>query len=74
MDAAIGLNYPVTEAFGDLERDVWAGLQQSYRGLGLIDADVDPASFLNSSLIAAADNFTDAEILAALAEKRSDRA
>ncbi len=69
MDAAICLNYPVTEAFGDLERDVWAGLQQLYRGLGLIDAEIDPASFLDRSLIAAANDFTDAEIQAALAGK-----
>jgi NitT/TauT family transport system substrate-binding protein len=69
MDAAIRLNYPVTEAFGDLERDVWARLQQLYRGLGLIDAEIDPASFLDSSLIAAANDFTDAEIQAALAGK-----
>jgi len=67
MDAAIRLNYPVTEAFGDLQRDVWAGLQPSYRKLGLIDAEIDPASFLDSSLIAAANDFTDAEIRAALA-------
>jgi NitT/TauT family transport system substrate-binding protein len=69
MDAAICLNYPVTEAFGDLERDVWTGLQQLYRGLGMVDAEIDPASFLDDSLIAAANDFTDAEILAALAEK-----
>ena len=69
MDAAICLNYPVTEAFGDLERDVWARLQLLYRGLGLIDAEIDPASFLDASLIAAANNFTDAEIQAALAGK-----
>ncbi len=67
MDAAVVLNYPVTEAFGDLERDVWARLAQVYRDLGLLDADVDPASFLDDSLIAAANDFTDAEIQAALA-------
>jgi ABC-type nitrate/sulfonate/bicarbonate transport system substrate-binding protein len=69
MDAAIYLNSPVTEAFGDLERDVWAGLQPLYRGLGLIDADTDPASFLDRSLIAAANDFNDADVLAALAGK-----
>jgi ABC-type nitrate/sulfonate/bicarbonate transport system substrate-binding protein len=69
MDAAIYLNYPVTEAFGELERDVWAGLQQLYRKFGLLDAETDPVSFLDCSLIAAANDFTDAEILAALVEK-----
>ena len=73
MDAAICLNYPVTEAFGDLQRDVWAGLQQLYRGLGLIDAEIDPATFLDCSLIAAANDFTDAEIQAALAGKPFSR-
>jgi NitT/TauT family transport system substrate-binding protein len=73
MDAAIALNYPVTEAFGDHQRDVWAGLQQLYRGLGLIDAEIDPASFLDCSLIAAANDFTDAEIQDALAGKTFGR-
>ena len=73
MNAAICLNYPVTEAFGDLQRDVWARLAQQYRRLGLIDANVDPASFLDRSLIAAANDFTDTEIQAALAGKPSSR-
>ena len=67
--AAICLNYPVTETFGDLQRDVWTGLQPLYRKLGLIDAEIDPASFLDCSLVAAANDFTDAEIQAALAGK-----
>jgi hypothetical protein len=37
--------------------------------LGLIDAEIDPASFLDSSLIAAANDFTDADIQAAFARK-----
>jgi hypothetical protein len=48
---------------------VWARLQQLYRGLGVIDAEIDPASFLDCSLIAAANDFTDAEIQASLAGK-----
>ena len=68
MEAAISLNYSVTEAFGDLERDVWQAVQRPYRKVGLIDAALDPATFLDGSLIGAANDFTDAEVEAALKE------
>lgn len=66
MDAAVRLNYPVTEAFGDLETDVWQTVQSSYLKLGLIDVMLDPSTFLDGSLISAANDFTDAEVEAAL--------
>ena len=62
MDAALVLNYPVTEAFGDLEPDVWAKVQGPYLKFGQIEAELDPATFLDSSLIAAANDFTDADV------------
>lgn len=68
MEAAIGLNYPVTEAFGDLEPDVWKNVQGPYLEFGQIEAELDPATFLDDSLIAAANDFTDADVQAALDE------
>jgi hypothetical protein len=62
MDAAVLLNYPVTPAFGDVEPDVWQALQGTYLKLGLIDATLDPSTFLDGSLIAAANDFDDAVI------------
>jgi ABC-type nitrate/sulfonate/bicarbonate transport system substrate-binding protein len=74
MDAAIALNYPVTDEFGALEQDVWSALQDSYRRIGLIDDAVDPATFLDGSLIAGANDFADAEIEAALRSWKAGRA
>ena len=71
MDAAIALNYPVTAAFGDVEPEVWQKVQGPYRQLGLLDAELAPASFLDRSLIGAANGFSDAEIEAALADWRA---
>jgi len=66
MDAAISLNYPVTEAFGDLEPEVWARVQGPYLKFGQIEAKLDPATFLDDSLIAPANDFTDADVQAYL--------
>ena len=66
-----GLNYPVTPAFGDLEPDVWKAVQGPYLRFGQIEAELDPATFLDSSLIAAANDFTDADVQAALDKWKS---
>ena len=66
MDAAITLNYSVTPAFGDVEPDVWAKVQAPYLKFGQIEAELDPATFLDGSLIAAANDFTDADVQAYL--------
>jgi len=71
MEAAIILNYPVTPAFGDLEPDVWKAVQGPYLRFGQIEAELDPATFLDSSLIAAANDFTDADVQAALDKWKS---
>jgi ABC-type nitrate/sulfonate/bicarbonate transport system substrate-binding protein len=74
MDAAIALNYSLTDAFGALQPEVWDALQHSYRRIGLIDEAVDPAAFLDDSLIAVANDFSDAEIEAALRDWKGGRA
>lgn len=62
MDGAIGLNYSVTERFGDLQPDVWASVQGPYIEFEQIEKEIDPAVFLNDSLIAAANDFTDDDV------------
>lgn len=66
MDAAIFLNYSTTEKFGDVEPDVWKKVQGPYIKFGQIEGELDPATFLDGSLIEAANKFTDDEIKADL--------
>jgi NitT/TauT family transport system substrate-binding protein len=66
LQAAITLNYPTTEKFGDLQTDVWKKVQGPYLKFGQIEAELDPALFLDNSLIESANNFTDDEVKAAL--------
>jgi ABC-type nitrate/sulfonate/bicarbonate transport system substrate-binding protein len=74
MDAAVALNTSVTEQLGAPEPAVWDSLQRSYRRIGLLDGAVDPAAFLDGSLIAVANDFVDDEILAALRAWKTGRA
>jgi NitT/TauT family transport system substrate-binding protein len=62
MDASIFLNYPTTEKFGDLQADVWKKVQGPYIKFGQIESELDPATFLDNRLIAAANDFTDDEV------------
>ena len=71
MDAAISLNYSLTPAFGDVEPEVWAKIQPLYIQYDQIEAEVDPATFLDGSLIAAANDFTDADVQAYLEKWKS---
>jgi NitT/TauT family transport system substrate-binding protein len=62
MAAAISLNYSLTPKFGDVEPDVWAKIQPTYIKYEQIEAEIDPAVFLDGSLIDAANDFTDADV------------
>jgi len=66
MDAAITLNYSITPKIGDVEPDVWAKIQPTYVKYEQIEAEIDPAVFLDGSLIDAANDFTDADVQAFL--------
>jgi len=68
MDASFSLNFPKTEKYGDLEPDVWKSIQPLYLQVGDIEAEIDPAVFLDNSFIAAANDFTEDEVKAALEE------
>lgn len=47
-----------TKDYGELQPDVWKRLQQPYINAGEIKAEIDPATFLDASFIAAANEFT----------------
>jgi NitT/TauT family transport system substrate-binding protein len=66
MDAAIFLNYSTTEKLGDVQPEVWKKVQGPYLKFKQIDAELDPATFLDNSFIEPANNFTDDEIKADL--------
>jgi NitT/TauT family transport system substrate-binding protein len=68
MEASFSLNFPVTEKYGDIEPDVWKSIQPLYLKVGDIEAEIDPATFLDNSFIAAANSFTEDEVKAALEE------
>jgi NitT/TauT family transport system substrate-binding protein len=47
-----------TKDFGELQPDVWAAIQPPYVKQGEITKELDPATFLDSSFIEAANSFT----------------
>jgi NitT/TauT family transport system substrate-binding protein len=47
-----------TKDYGELQPDVWKRLQQPYINAGEIKGEIDPATFLDPSFIAAANEFT----------------
>jgi hypothetical protein len=47
-----------TQKFGELQPDVWKAMQPPYVKVGDIKAEIDPATFLDSSFIDAANDFT----------------
>jgi len=55
-----------TKDYGELQPDVWAAIQGPYVKLGEISKEIDPATFLDSSFIAAANDWTLPEVKAAI--------
>ena len=66
MDASFFLNLPVTPKYGDVEPEVWKSIQPAYIKAGELKAELDPATFLDGSLIDAANKFDEAEVKADL--------
>jgi NitT/TauT family transport system substrate-binding protein len=64
MDASFFLNLPITPKYGDVEPDVWKAIQPAYIKAGELSAELDPATFLDGSLIDAANKFDEAKIKA----------
>jgi hypothetical protein len=66
MDASFFLNFPVTAKYGDIEPDLWKSIQPAYIKAGELKAEIDPATFLDGSLIDAANDIDEAQIKADL--------
>ena len=64
MDASFFLNLPITPKYGDVEPDVWKSIQPAYIKAGELAAELDPATFLDGSLIDAANQIDEAKIKA----------
>ncbi|SEM90015.1 NitT/TauT family transport system substrate-binding protein [Loktanella fryxellensis] len=62
LDMSIGMNVSVTERLGDLQTPVWDALQPRLLSSGAIEAEVDEATFLNDTYIAAANDFDRAQV------------
>jgi len=54
--------------FGELQPDVWAAIQSPYVKLGEIKKEIDPDTFLDSSFLEAANDFTLDQVKAGMAE------
>ena len=61
-----------TKNIGEVQPDVWARIQPTLVRLGEIQAEIDPANFLDDSFIAAANDFTTAEVKEALFKWRDE--
>ncbi len=68
LGAAMQMILPQTPAHGQPQPDVWTAIQGPYVKFGVIEAEVDPATFLDTSFYEAANDFDPADIEAAIAE------
>jgi NitT/TauT family transport system substrate-binding protein len=53
-----------TKLFGELQPDVWSSIQPPYVKLGEISKELDPSTFLDSSFLEAANDFTTDDVKA----------
>jgi ABC-type nitrate/sulfonate/bicarbonate transport system substrate-binding protein len=77
-DMALGerlINYQVytlqmrrTVNYGELQADVWKGIQPAFIKAGVIEKEVDPGDFLDTSFQEALRDFTTADVLAGVAK------
>jgi len=55
-----------TKNFGEVQPDIWAAIQGPYVKLGEISKEIDPATFLDSSFTAAANDWETADVKKAM--------
>ncbi len=72
LDASIGMNVSVTELLGDPQLDAWTALQPRLISVGAIQQEFDPASFIDSSFIEAANDWSREELEADVAAWRAE--
>jgi NitT/TauT family transport system substrate-binding protein len=68
LDASMKMILPQTPKHGQPQSDVWKGIQGPYQKFGVIEGEIDPASFLDTSFFEAANDFDPAEVKAAIDE------
>ncbi|MDA9865452.1 ABC transporter substrate-binding protein [bacterium] len=62
LKGVIPMNISTTERLGDVQSDVWSGLQPRLLSSGAIEREVDVSEFLNDTYIDAANDFDRAEV------------
>jgi NitT/TauT family transport system substrate-binding protein len=71
LDASMKMILPQTPKHGQPQPDVWKGIQGPYKKFGVIDGEIDPATFIDDSFYEAANEFDPAEVKTALDEWRA---
>lgn len=66
LDASMQMILPQTPKHGQPQPDVWTAIQGPYIKFGVIEAEVDPATFLDTSFYEEANNFDPAAVKAAI--------
>lgn len=72
LDASIGMNVSVTEQIGAPQPEAWAALQPRLVSVGAIQQEIDPATFIDSSLIGPANDWSREELAADIAAWRAE--
>ena len=68
LSASMKMILPQTAKHGQPQPDIWKAIQGPYVKFGVIDAEVDPATFIDSSFYEAANDFDPADVKAAIEE------
>ena len=68
LDSSMKMILPQTPKHGQPQPDVWSAIQGPYLKFGVVTAEVDPATFLDTSFFEAANDFDPAEVAAAIEE------
>jgi NitT/TauT family transport system substrate-binding protein len=72
LDNAIRLNVSVTDNLGDLQTEIWEGIQPAMQKFGVIEEIVDTADFLEPAFIEPANDWDRAEVEAEVAAWREE--
>ncbi len=72
LEGVLPMNISTTKRFGDLQADVWTGIQPRLVSSGATSKEVDVSMFLNDTYIDAANDFDRAAVDADIAKWRAD--
>ena len=68
LDASMKMILPQTPKHGQPQPEVWTAIQGPYIKFGVIEAEIDPATFIDQSFYEDANDFDPAEVKAAIDE------